>query len=245
MSTAIDTNPSGYRRSSIDPHDNAGLVLLLGAIVAFWLLAIVVLGMAGVFEAGPGRPPLPLLVALVTPPALFLIAYQVSTAFRGFVLGLDLRMLTAMQTWRVLGGMFLFLYAFDLRPALFAFPAGIGDVAVGVAAVFVLRAMLDDHPHWRRRVLLLNLGGLLDFVGAIATGVLTSNSAIGLFAPATPMPSMGLMPLSLIPTFAVPLWIIIHFASLLQLRQGRNYPRANTARSAPANEPSSRYLMPK
>jgi hypothetical protein len=29
------------------------------------------------------------------------------------------------------------------------------------------------------------------------------------------------LPLSLIPTFAVPLWIIIHAASLLQLRQGR------------------------
>lgn len=28
-----------------------------------------------------------------------------------------------------------------------------------------------------------------------------------------------MMPLSLIPSFLVPLWIIIHFASLLQLRQ--------------------------
>ena len=31
---------------------------------------------------------------------------------------------------------------------------------------------------------------------------------------------MGEIPLSLIPTFAVP-WIIIHIASLLQLRQAR------------------------
>ena len=79
--------------------------------------------------------------------------------------------------------------------------------------------MIDGHPNWRRRVLLLNLGGLLDFAGAVATGVLTSNSSLGFFAPATPMPSMGMLPLSLIPTFMVPLWIIIHCASLLQLRQ--------------------------
>ena len=63
-----------------------------------------------------------------------------------------------MQTWRVLGGTFLFLYAFDLRPALFAFPAGLGDMAVGVGAVFVLLA--DDH--WPSELaparLLLNLG---------------------------------------------------------------------------------------
>ena len=64
----------------------------------------------------------------------------------------------------------------------------------------------------------LNLGGFLDFVGAVATGVLTSNSSLGFFAPTTPMPSMGMLPLSLIPTFMVPLWIIVHFASLLQLR---------------------------
>jgi hypothetical protein len=87
--------------------------------------------------------------------------------------------------------------------------------------------------HRRRRVLWLNLGGLLDFtqlrlmeraayyVVALGTGVLTSNSSIGIFAPATRMPSMGEIPLSLIPTFAVPLWIIIHSASLLQLRQAR------------------------
>jgi hypothetical protein len=30
---------------------------------------------------------------------------------------------------------------------------------------------------------------------------------------------MGLMPLSLIPTFAVPLWTILHIVSLIQLRR--------------------------
>ena len=51
--------------------------------------------------------------------------------------------------------------------------------------------------------------------------MLTSNSALGIFAPATPMASMGSLPLSLIPSFAVPLWTIIHMISLLQLRKRR------------------------
>jgi hypothetical protein len=222
VSTAINTAPSGYQRASIDrSHEHSAIVTLLTLIGAVWLVAIVVGGAAGAFETGRGHPPLPLLATLVVPPGVFLIAYRVSTEFRRFTLGLDLRLLTAVQTWRVLGGTFLFLYAFNLRPALFALPAGLGDMAVGVAAVFVLLAMIDGHPNWRRRVLWLNLGGLLDFVGAITTGVLTSNSSLGFFAPATPMASMAMLPLSLIPTFAVPLWIIIHAASLLQLRQGR------------------------
>jgi len=229
MSPAIDTAPSGRQCSSIDPpQEHSGMVMMLALISAIWLLAIVVAGAAEVFESGPGRPPLALLTAIVVPPALFILVYRVSTEFQRFVLGLDLRLLTAVQSWRVLGGTFLFLYAFNLRPALFAFSAGLGDVAVGVAAVFVLHAIVNGHPNWRRRVLLLNLGGLLDFVGAVATGVLTSNSSLGLFAPATPMPSMGMMPLSLIPSFMVPLWIIIHCASLLQLRQARGEPISPT-----------------
>jgi hypothetical protein len=192
------------------------LLILVGLI---WLLVIVIAGEAALFEAGPGRPPLPLAVAIVLPLAIFLVAYRLSETFRQFVLGLDLRLLTAVQAWRVFGGVFLFLYGLDLGPALFSLPAGVGDVAVGIAAVFVLLAMLDGRPNWRRRVLLLNLGGLLDFAVAIATGILTSNSALGLFAPATPMPSMGLLPLSLVPSFLVPLWTLFHFASLLQLRR--------------------------
>ena len=222
MSSAIDTGSARRHHSSIEPSQgHSGLVISLVVIGLIWLLAIVGAGAEEVFEAGPGRPPLPILGAIVVPPALFSVVYLVWPGFRRFVLDLDLRMLTAVQAWRVLGGTFLYLYGLGLLPALFAFPAGVGDVAVGVAAVFVLRAMLREHPNWQRRVLLLNLGGLLDFLGAIGTGVLTSNSVLGIFAPATPTASMGLLPLSLIPTFLVPLWTIAHIASMLQLRHAR------------------------
>lgn len=197
------------------------LAVLLVLIVAAWLLAAILWGAAGVFESGPSRPPLPLLAALLVPPATFAAAYALFPRLRNFVLALDLRLLTAVQSWRVIGAMFVFLWALDLRPALFAFPAGLGDAAIGIAAVFVLRAMIDGAPDWRRRVLLLNLAGLLDFVAAIATGILTSNSSLGVFAGdnAAQWASMSSLPLGLIPTFAVPLFIIVHLVSLLQLRK--------------------------
>src|SRR5216683_2065956 len=126
-----------------------------GAVLGLWFLAALWTGARGVFQTAPSQPPLALLVAVVGPPLLFALAYRVSRGFRAFVLGLDLRWLTAVQSWRVIGIMFLALYAFGLLPGLFAWPAGVGDVAVGVAAPFVLLAMVRGAPAWRRYVVWL------------------------------------------------------------------------------------------
>ncbi|MGH7389028.1 MAG: hypothetical protein ACREM3_06155 [Candidatus Rokuibacteriota bacterium] len=193
-----------------------------GIVVAVWFLVVLVAGAVEVFQSAPSSPPLALLVAVAGPPLLFALGYRASRPFRDFVLGIDLRLLTAIQSWRVIGGMFLVLYAFDLLPGLFAWPAGVGDLAVGLAAPFVLLAMLRDAPTWRRQVAWLNIAGLIDFAGAVGTGVLTSDTSLGLVADGGTHASMGLLPLSLVPTFAVPLWIVFHAISLLQLRRMRH-----------------------
>jgi hypothetical protein len=188
---------------------------LIGSVLAAWFLIVLVAGHVGVFDAGPGRPPLPILLAIVGPLILFAVLYRASAAFQRFVLGIDLRLLTAMQSWRVIGVMFLALYAFDLLPGLFAWPAGVGDAVVGLAAPFALMALLRGAPTWRRRVAWLNVAGVIDFIGAIVTGVLTGNSSLGLLADAAPRASLGALPLSLVPSFAVPLWTIVHVISFL------------------------------
>jgi hypothetical protein len=159
--------------------------------------------------------------AVVLPPALFALLYRQSARVREFALGIDLRFLTAVQAWRVGGIMFLVLYAFGLLPGFFAWPAGLGDFAVGIAAPFVLQALITQRSGWERRVFWLNVAGLADFAGAIATGVLSSNSALGFFATGQAGASMGLLPLSLVPSFAVPLWVVFHIISLIQLRRAR------------------------
>jgi hypothetical protein len=197
--------------------DRRNVSSILTAILAVWFLLVLAAGYAGAFESGPSRPPLAVLLAVVGPLLIFAAAYRASRRVRDLVLAIDLRLLTAIQSWRVIGVMFLVFYAFGLLPGLFAWPAGAGDLAVGLAAPFVLLSMLRQSPTWRRRVLWLNVAGLLDFVGAIGTGVLTSNNAIGLAADGAARVSLGSLPLSLIPTFAVPLWTIFHIVSLLQL----------------------------
>jgi hypothetical protein len=196
----------------------------VAVLLAAWFLIALAAGAGGVFESAPSRPPLALLAAVAGPPLLFAALYRGSHLFRGFVLGIDLRLLTAVQAWRVIGGMFLVLYAFDLLPGLFAWPAGTGDVAVGLAAPFVVLAMVRGAPTWRRQVAWLNIAGLIDFAAAVGTGVLTSNTSLGVLADGATRASLGTLPLSLVPTFAVPLWIIFHMISLLQLRGGAKTP---------------------
>jgi len=212
--TSLSTTAAG-------PTRNAAANALVIVVLAVWLAAVVVAGATGAFEAGPGKPPLPILVAIALPPAVFSALYRLSTGVRAFALAIDLRFLTAMQAWRVVGIMFLVLYAFGLLPGLFAWPAGLGDFAVGIAAPFVLQALIAQRAGWERRVFWLNIAGLVDFAGAIATGVLSSNSALGVFATGEPQASMGLLPLSLVPSFAVPLWIIFHMIAVIQLRRAR------------------------
>jgi len=196
-----------------------GLSTLTAATLAIWLGGVLALAAVGAFAASPTQPPLGIFLAVVIPPLLFALLYRLSGRFRRFALAIDLRWLTAIQAWRVIGVMFLAFYAFGLLPGLFAWPAGLGDAAVGLAAPFVLLAILRGAPNWQRRVFWLNIAGLIDFAGAIGTGVLTSNSSIGLLAAGVPRVNLGELPLSLVPSFAVPLWTIFHMISLLQLRR--------------------------
>jgi hypothetical protein len=192
---------------------------IVAAIVAVWFAAIVALGAAEAFVAGPNTPPFAVLAAIVVPPVLFAIAHTRSAGVRAWAAGLDLRVLTAMQAWRVIGVVFLAFYAFGMLPGLFAWPAGVGDAAVAVGAIAALGALLREAPGAHRAVFWLNIAGLADFVVAIATGVLTSNSAAGIFNDGSPRIELGALPMSLIPTFAVPFWIILHMISLRQLRR--------------------------
>jgi cytochrome bd-type quinol oxidase subunit 2 len=93
------------------------------------------------------------------------------------------------------------------------FVLGVGDVAV-----------------YPRTVLRWNLLGIADLVVAVSTGFLTAPSPFQMFAFDRPNQLITMFPLVLIPTFLVPLAILLHFVSLIQLRratlQGRATVRA-------------------
>ena len=198
-------------------------------VVMAWAALSLMLNVLGVFATPPDQPPLALLIAVIGPPIVFVVSYFFSANVRTLALRLDLRLLTAMQAWRVVGAMFLVLLSFGFLPGTFAWPAGIGDLLVGAYAPFVVLAISRHTPGWHTHVVLLNVLGLLDFVGAIGGGVLSGRSPLGMLRGDVTTDLMQALPLSLIPTFAVPLWIVLHLISLIKLRHPQAAAKASAA----------------
>jgi hypothetical protein len=121
------------------------------------------------------------------------------------------------QFYRALGLIFLVLYAGGMLPGLFAWPAGVGDIAVGVLALLVAWRVAAHPQAHAADVQAWNLFGIADLAVAVGTGFLTSPSLLQMFAFDNPNEIVSAYPLALIPVFLVPLSILLHVASLMKL----------------------------
>ena len=194
-----------------------------GAFVAsfflVWFALVLVLGARGVFVAPAGAPPLALLVGLLAPLSLFLIGYWAVPAVREFVLSADLRLIVGIQAWRWAGFGFLTLYTYGVLPGIFAWPAGLGDMAIGVTAPLVLAGLLRQRDFAAsKRFVVWNLSGILDLTVAVSIGALVPLIAPNLYRAVTTTP-MTQLPLVLIPTYLVPTFLMLHVTALLQARR--------------------------
>ncbi len=189
------------------------------AALALWLGLISYLGSQGAFVARADSPPLPIFLGVAIPLALFFAAYFGWGAFRAFILSADLRLVSAMQGWRWAGLGFLSLYAHGVLPGLFAFPAGLGDMAIGVTAPWmVLRLIRQPSFAASQRYWMWNILGIFDFVVAVSMGTLCSGFIHGLPLNVTTS-AMAQLPLLLIPAYMVPFFIMLHATALFQARQ--------------------------
>jgi len=192
---------------------------VVGAVLLLWLVVAFILGTNDAFVGAPGALPFPILAGVLTPILVFLVAFWTVSPFRNFVLSIDLPVMAGIQAWRFAGLGFIALYAYGVLPGLFAWPAGLGDMAIGITAPLVILA-LRRHPAFAtsRLFWIWNLFGMLDLVVAVSLGALSAVLGIGISAGITTFP-MGTMPLVLIPTFLVPLFLMLHLASLFQARR--------------------------
>jgi hypothetical protein len=205
LASSNASRPGGIRR-------NVYLVLVV------WFVLVVSLGAQGAFLGKPGAPPIGMAIGFATPLLLFFMWLRLSSAFREFILSLDLRLVAGMQAWRFAGLGFLFLYAYKVLPGLFALPAGLGDMAVGFAAPWMILGLARNADFAAGSAFMRwNWLGILDLVVALGLGASMAMAAPGTIGTAP----MATLPLLVVPAFLVPLFLMLHATALLQARQMR------------------------
>lgn len=183
-----------------------------------WFAAVLVAGLAGVFDTE--GVPIAIGVSAAAPPLLVIGLLIWSPQFQEWTRSLDLRLLISLHMWRLVGFAFLAMWAAGALPGSFAWSAGYGDIIVGVTAPFVAFACLDKGRRGKAAFYGWTALGVADLLLAILLGVLHSDSPLGILAegPGSGVDILGRLPMSIIPTFVVPLMLSLHAMSVYVAR---------------------------
>ncbi len=213
MKTAVHSNASQFHQPAM-----GNVSLSVSIILIVWFLLVVSLGSIGAFVGPPKTPPIAIAAGVGIPLAIFFALLRISASFHDFVLSLDLRVIAGMQAWRWAGLGFIFLYAYHVLPPAFALTAGIGDMAVGITAPWVIFSLIRN-PEFAAsaRFVRWNVLGIIDLVVALSLGTLGAITATGAPGEISTAP-LATLPLLVIPVFLVPLFLMLHATALMQSR---------------------------
>jgi hypothetical protein len=212
IGTRVTTCVSLYRGAVAATGGRAQAWLVAGAAGgAFggWLVIDALLAWAGVYQQGPW-----LLVAVVGGFVAILLAAKIPQVARTLADPSMAPGLVEPESFRAVGAVFLVVLALGKLPALFAWLAGFGDVAVGLAAPFIAKRL--RHRPGGAALIVYNVFGILDFVVALIAGNLIGAGLLP--AVPAPMDAINTLPLVLIPTAATPLAAALHVLSLGKFR---------------------------
>ncbi len=182
---------------------------------AIWFAAAIAVSASGILY----DPPRPLLPALIWAPVLaFLVSYARFHKLRKLVLALDLRWPISFHLVRVpIGAMFLYMEATGSLPSEFAIKAGIGDIVVGIAAIFAIVCVPALSTLRLRTVLVWNTLGLADILMVFVV----AQRLLFLSGNPDALVELTRFPILIVPTFVVPMILITHFVVFAQLWSSR------------------------
>lgn len=185
------------------PARSSGLMLgTLG-----WVFASTAVAASGLLP----RAPLLAVVWVVGSVAGWTLAYRRSAALRRTLDAIDLRIVIAFHLIRIpIGAMFLVEHAHGRLGEVFAYRAGIGDIAIGALALGAIAL------HRRRgAVLAWSVAGIADILLALGTAqflVLVRHDSLMIDA-------FTRLPFPLLPTLIVPAVIATHLLVLARIRR--------------------------
>jgi hypothetical protein len=166
----------------------------IGAVMALWFTGVLWIGASGTIST-------PLAAAVLIPVAVFSVIGFGSLLGRGRLQSGPLPALIALHAMRLLGVLFILLYAAKRLPAPFAPAAGWGDIAIGVTALPIGLWAAREPDTARGAVLVWNGLGLADLVIAVSLGALSDDPRSAL---------IDSLPWILIPCFLVPSLSFVH-----------------------------------
>ena len=190
----------------------------LSVVLIAWLAVAQYLGSVNAyFATGENAVPTVLFGLLI--PLMTAVGLWLSGSIASLVSAIPLHWIVAAQVYRIGGGIFLALWADGRLPWQFALPAGIGDVTTGIVAVVVAVLLAQKAPGALRAAYSWCLFGIADLVVAVTMGGLTSPGRVHLLALDAPNLLISSYPLVMVPTFAVPLALMLHGLVLWRLRR--------------------------
>jgi hypothetical protein len=191
----------------------------LSVALIVWLAIAQYLGSANTYFATTETAVPTVLFGLLIPLIAAAMGLWLSGSIASLVSAIPLPWIVAAQVYRIGGGIFLVLWAYGRLPWQFALPAGIGDVTTGCFAVVVATMLARKALDARRAAYTWCLFGIADLVVAITMGAMTSPGRPHLFAFEAPNLLISSYPLVMVPTFAVPLALMLHGLVLWRLRR--------------------------
>ena len=197
-------------------HSSRALVASTAIFVVLWIGLAYALSARGFFSAPRAASVPPIALALV-PLAIGYLGFLTIRQVRTVLDEIPLSWMTGVQLYRAVGAVFLVEWMMGALPGTFALPAGIGDVAVGLAAPIVAAQLQRGSRRARDWAILWNVLGIADLVVAVATGVLSTPGPLHILSLDSQSQALTMLPLVLVPTIAVPFSILLHLVSLHRL----------------------------
>jgi len=177
-----------------------------------WLILALAAGATGFFLRLPFPGPQLIILGLVV---LTLVAGLVPSRLRAWIDAIPLRVLVGVNATRFIGITFLVLAAQGQMNQTFADRAGWGDIATAILAIALVVTWAPITPARRLLYHAWNAFGFLDLVVAVGTATAVTLSG------ATPGVERVLtLPLSIVPTFLVPLFLANHVFIFRRLVRG-------------------------
>jgi len=176
---------SGAERAGLGRRRAALLAGAAAVVLGGWLTASAVIADHGWYHTLPWFP-----VAITGYLGLLLALSRIPMVARALAAPGMVSRLELPHTPRVAGVAFLLYLALGHLPALFALPAGLGDIAAGIAAPLVARRLAQGRG--RRAALWFNAFGLTDLVTALPLGALTGFGLLNVTPSSAPITELPL-----------------------------------------------------